>query len=61
MTPSTLIQARRAMRLSQEALAALLGVHKLTVSHWETGAASPPGYLPLALQAIHRATGGSNA
>jgi DNA-binding transcriptional regulator YiaG len=51
---------RQRLGLSQEALAQLLGVHKLTVSHWETGAAASPGYLPLALAAIHRAIGGSN-
>lgn len=58
MTPRDLLQARHAMRLSQEALALWLGVHKLTISHWETGRAQPPGYLPLALQAIHRAQQG---
>ncbi|MBZ4251836.1 helix-turn-helix domain-containing protein, partial [Streptococcus pneumoniae] len=44
--PLDLQSLRARLGLTQEALAALLGVHKLTVSHWETGAASPPGYLP---------------
>jgi DNA-binding transcriptional regulator YiaG len=51
---------RMRLGLSQEALASLLGVHKLTISHWETSVAAAPGYLPLALAAINRTTGGYN-
>jgi DNA-binding transcriptional regulator YiaG len=60
MTTLDLQSYRARLGLSQEALASLLGVHKLTISHWETGVAASPGYLPLALAAIHRAIGGSN-
>jgi transcriptional regulator with XRE-family HTH domain len=60
MSPLALQSYRQRLGLSQEALAMLLGVHKLTISHWETGVAAAPGYLPLALAAINRATGATN-
>jgi DNA-binding transcriptional regulator YiaG len=60
VTPLALQTARARLGLSQAALALYLDVHKATVSAWERGLADPPGYLPLALAAIHRATGGSN-
>lgn len=46
---------RRARNLTQEQLAQLLDVHKLTVSQWESGRRSTPGrLLELALEAIDR-------
>lgn len=56
----TTIELRQRLNLSQAALARLLDVHPLTISHWETGAADPPGYLPLALAAIYRAINGGS-
>ena len=34
-------RARRAARLSQERFAELLGIHRVTLSRWETGSVPP--------------------
>jgi DNA-binding transcriptional regulator YiaG len=46
---------RQKWRLTQEALAGLLGVHRVTVAKWETGDRGIPPLLHLALEALeHR-------
>lgn len=37
MTPAELRAIRVRLNLTQQALADLLGVHKVTVAHWEAG------------------------
>jgi transcriptional regulator with XRE-family HTH domain len=39
-------QKRRALELTQEAIGAAVGVHKVAVHHWETGATSPSHSAP---------------
>lgn len=52
MTSAELQDWRYRAGLSQPGLAALLGVHWLTISKWETGQHGIPAYLHLALWAI---------
>ena len=45
MTPAAQVKhTRHQLGLKQRELAALLGVHAITVSRWESGALSPPPY-----------------
>ena len=57
MTPAELAERRRALGLSQYALAAALGVNRSTVKRWEDGAfqgeAIPP-WLALALAGLEQ-------
>ncbi len=48
MTPNRVVAIRKALDITQERLAHLLGVTWTTVSRWEIGASSPTG-LPLKL------------
>jgi transcriptional regulator with XRE-family HTH domain len=52
MTGKELKEWRRKQGLSQEGLAQRLGVIRLTVARWETGARAIPSFLPLALEAL---------
>jgi transcriptional regulator with XRE-family HTH domain len=52
MMPEELKKRRRALKLRQEDLAELLGVHHLTISNYERGAAVVPKLISLALWAI---------
>ena len=52
-TPDEIRQAREALGLTQEELAAALGLtRRQTVTAWETGDRSPPPYLRLALERL---------
>jgi DNA-binding XRE family transcriptional regulator len=58
MTPTDLHTWRKSRGLTQEALAALLGVVRKTINEWENERAAIPPYLWLALKALeadHRA------
>ena len=64
---TTILAARRAKGLTQESLAALVGVSAAAVSKWETGTADPSTSNLLALaklfgvpaeELLHQATGG---
>lgn len=46
---------REALGLSQTELAALLGVHPMTVSRWERGVLKPTPYQRALLEAFYRA------
>jgi transcriptional regulator with XRE-family HTH domain len=50
MTGIELRAWRKRRRLSQEALAQLLGITRVTVARWELGIRSIPPFLPLALK-----------
>lgn len=52
MTAAELIAARKALRLSQAALAARLGISRVTVARWETNARPIPPYLDLAMKQL---------
>jgi DNA-binding transcriptional regulator YiaG len=52
MEPGELRETRTLLGLSQEQLAALLGVNRLSVLRWEGGLRRIPGMLPLALEAL---------
>jgi transcriptional regulator with XRE-family HTH domain len=52
MTPADLIAWRTNRGLTSEALGALLGVSRKTVSSWENGKHAIPPFLPLALSAL---------
>jgi len=43
-----LFQWRRALGLTQEGAARLLGVHRVTYTRWETGAQKPPNHIGMA-------------
>ncbi len=43
---------RRRLGLTQEGFAKLIGVHQITVSHWETGARKPSAMAVKAIRAI---------
>lgn len=43
-----LLQWRRALGLTQSSAAALLGVHRVTYTRWETGAQKPPKLIGMA-------------
>lgn len=54
MTPEELVAHRKALRMTQQALADALGVHQVTVARWETGAREIPPFLALALAQLKR-------
>jgi len=43
-----LFKWRKALGLTQEGASALLGVHRVTYTRWETGAQQPPKYVGMA-------------
>lgn len=43
-----LFKWRKALGLTQESASALLGVHRVTYTRWETGAQKPPKIIPMA-------------
>ena len=49
MSPETLLALRTLAGMSQSRLAASLGVHRVTVTRWETGAVPIPQWVELAL------------
>ena len=52
-SPDEIRQAREALGMTQEELAAALGLsRRQTVTAWETGDRSPPPYLRLALERL---------
>jgi transcriptional regulator with XRE-family HTH domain len=52
LTPEAIQQFRKERRLSQQELAAILGVGVATVSRWETGQASVTGTAAIVLQTV---------
>jgi transcriptional regulator with XRE-family HTH domain len=52
LTPEAIQQFRRERGLSQQELAAILGVGVATVSRWETGQASATGTAAIVLQTV---------
>jgi len=52
MTGLELRAWRKRRRLSQEALAQLLGITRVTVARWEVGIRFIPPFLPLALKGL---------
>lgn len=55
MKPADLKAFRKALGLSQEALAAALGLQRNTVARWENGRRAIPALLPASLEALSRA------
>ena len=53
MTPTELKTVRERLDLTQQQLAAVLGVHRIAVVRWESGARKVPSLLPLAIQALN--------
>src|SRR6266545_4153019 len=53
---SRLVQARESRRLSQEAVAGLLGVSRVLVSHWERGERQPSAQVLERLAEIYGVT-----
>ena len=47
MTPATFAQYRKAAGLTQEAVASLWGVHRVTISSWERGVYPVPKWAEL--------------
>lgn len=61
MTGKDLKKWRQERGLTQQQLAQLLGVIRVTVARWETGSRGIPRFLPLALEALnHRLEKGAN-
>ncbi len=54
MTGKELRGWRQKHRLTQEKLAQMLGVIRVTVARWEAEARGIPPFLPLALEALER-------
>lgn len=52
MSPTDVERTRRELGLTQTELARLLGVHRVTVTRWETGIEKPPAMLSLAMEAL---------
>ena len=52
MTPADLKTARERLALTQLQLAEALGVHRIAVVRWESGARKVPSMLRLALKAL---------
>ncbi len=61
MTPSELTKWRKAQGYTQKALAALLGVDKMTVYRWEKAMREIPPFLHLALKYLEKKGGESKA
>lgn len=51
MTKGEIVEIRRSLRMTQEQLAQLLGIHALTVSKWERGLSSPTPHQEALLRA----------
>lgn len=51
MTRHEIVEIRRSLRMTQEQLAQLLGIHALTVSKWERGLSSPTPHQEALLRA----------
>ncbi|OYV84050.1 MAG: hypothetical protein B7X04_01425 [Parcubacteria group bacterium 21-54-25] len=56
MTPSEIVNVRRALGLSQVEFARLLDVHSMTVSKWERGLVPPTPYQVALMDQFRRAT-----
>lgn len=54
MTPAEFRQVRKALGLTQVELAAKLGIHPITVSHYETGKTKIPYWLGIAIQTFRK-------
>jgi DNA-binding XRE family transcriptional regulator len=52
MTGQELREWRKDWKLTQEELARVLGVYRVSVNRWEKGVRSIPSFLPLALEAL---------
>jgi repressor LexA len=52
MKPSELKAIRERLGISQEELAASLGVHRVSVARWEAGMRKIPSMLTLAIKAL---------
>jgi DNA-binding transcriptional regulator YiaG len=57
MTATALKQRRKALGLTQSALAAKIGVHEITVAKWETGAVPIPKPIALLMQLLTKTEG----
>lgn len=53
MSPEELKEWRERKQLTQETLAEILGVHRVTVAKWEAGTRGIPPFLHLALAFVH--------
>lgn len=58
MKPQDLVALRERLELTQQELADKLGVDRVTIARWETGARAIPVYLGLALETVERKTTG---
>ncbi|HDL86348.1 MAG TPA: helix-turn-helix domain-containing protein [Candidatus Acetothermia bacterium] len=56
MTPSEIVNVRRALGLSQVEFARLFDVHSMTVSKWERGLVPPTPYQVALMDQFRRAT-----
>ena len=52
-----LLSWRKALGLTQEAAANLLGVHRVTYTRWENGAQSPPKLIGMACLSLKQIMG----
>ena len=52
MTPATFAQYRKAAGLTQEAVASLWGVHRVTISSWERGLYPVPKWAGLLVRLL---------
>ncbi|MEW6386313.1 MAG: helix-turn-helix transcriptional regulator [Thermodesulfobacteriota bacterium] len=52
MTEQELKSWRQGWKVTQARLAKMLGVHRVTIAKWESGARGIPPFLPLALKAL---------
>jgi transcriptional regulator with XRE-family HTH domain len=58
MTQQDLVALRERLQLTQQELADKLGIDRVTVARWETGARAIPAFLHLALETIERRLSG---
>jgi transcriptional regulator with XRE-family HTH domain len=54
MTQQELVAFRERLGLTQQELADRLGVDRVTIARWETGARAIPAFLGLALETVER-------
>lgn len=54
MTQQELVALRERLDLTQQQLAEKLGIDRVTVARWETGARAIPAFLGLALETVER-------